>query len=224
MKLSCLVTCVVSLFSSAPAPAAGAPTVLLLPGGGWQHADAETMEPWAQDFEAHGIRALIVTYPLRDVLGAIRAVGDVVVAERERGPVIAYGISAGGTIAAALAANGRVSGAVNVAGPTDFTRWATPTGSQIMGELGMSWEQRRESSPFFRLNGRQSPQLVQCGALDLLVTCDQGVGYVRAAKRGQRDTRLQVMANGHAQSARDRRVAREWVAARWPNINRRGEQ
>lgn len=216
MNLACVLTCLASLFSGSPAAAVGEPpTVLLLPGGGWQHSDAEAMAPWVRDFEAHGIRARVVTYPTWDVLNAIRTVGEI--ADAEQGPVVAYGISAGGTIAAALAASGHVAGAVNVAGPTDLTRWVTPSGLEMMDRLGMTVADRRAASPYWRLDGRQSPQLVQCGAADVLVTCEQGLNYVRAAKRGQRDTRLQVMINGHVQSWRDRVVAREWIAARWPS-------
>lgn len=191
------------------------PLVLLLPGGGWQHADPSTMAPWVADFAAHGIRARAITYPLRDVLAAIEYVREVAAAEP--GPVVAYGISAGGTIAAALAAQGAVAGAVNIAGPTDFTRWVSPFGSPIMGQIGMrTYAQKRAASPYWMLAGHQAPQLVQCGAADPLVELPQCQRYAAAAFKGQPDTRLMVMANAHAQSSRDRQVAREWIAARWP--------
>lgn len=191
------------------------PLVLLLAGGGWQHADPATMRPWVQDFQRHGIRARAITYPLRDVLGAIEHVR--LIAAAEPGPVVAYGISAGGTIAAALAAQGLVAGAVNIAGPTDFERWASPFGSPIMAQIGMrTREQKRAASPYWMLKGRQTPQLIQCGAADPLVEITQCQRYESAARKGQPDTRLGLMVNGHAQSSRDRDVAREWVAARWP--------
>lgn len=192
-----------------------APLVLLLPGGGWQHADPETMRPWLTDFAAHGIRARAITYPLKNVIAAIDAVRQDAAAEP--GPVIAYGISAGGTIAAALAATGDVAGAVNIAGPTDFTRWMSPAGLQIMRQIGMRTPaQKRAASPYWRLNGLQSPQLVQCGIADPLVEYTQCARYASAAYNSQRDTRLQPMVNAHAQSSRDRMIAREWIAAHWP--------
>lgn len=202
--------------SSPPAQEAPAgPLVLLLPGGGWQHADPETMNPWIHDFQIHGIRARAITYPLKNVLGAIEHVRRLVAAEP--GPVVAYGISAGGTIAAALAATGDVDGAVNIAGPTDFTRWITPAGLTIMRQIGMTTTaQRRAASPYWRLNGRQTPQLIQCGAADPLVTYDQCARYAAAASRGQPDTRLAPMLNAHAQSSWDRAVARRWIQAHWP--------
>lgn len=189
--------------------------VLLLPGGGWQNADPATMAPWVHDFAAHGIRAHAITYPLRDVPAATEYVRQVAAAEA--GPVVAYGISAGGTIAAALAATGDVAGAVNIAGPTDFTRWVTPAGITIMRQIGMrTMAQKRAASPYWRLNGRQAPQLVQCGVADPLVEYTQCVRYASAAFKAQPDTRLMAMANAHAQSSRDRILAREWIAARWP--------
>jgi acetyl esterase/lipase len=191
------------------------PLVLLLPGGGWQRADPATMDPWVRDFRQHGIRARAITYPLKDVAGAIEYVRRV--AEREPGPVVAYGISAGGTIAAALAAQGAVAGAVNIAGPTDFERWVTPSGIQIKRQIGMRTRaQMRAASPYWMLAGHQSPQLVQCGAADPLVSFDQCQRYAAAAFNGQPDTRLQAMAAAHNQWSVDRARAREWIAARWP--------
>lgn len=192
------------------------PLVLLLPGGGWQNADPETMRPWLEDFTKHGIRSRAITYPLRDVVGAIEYVRKL--ASMYPGPVIAYGISAGGTIAAALAATGDVAGAVNIAGPTDFTKWWTPSGITIRRQIGMrTTAQEKAASPFWRLNGRQTPQLIQCGGVDPLVMCDQGADYERKARKEQRDTTLQVMVNAHAQWPQDRDVAREWIARRWPS-------
>lgn len=191
------------------------PLVLLLPGGGFQHADPRTMDPWIQDFQKHGIRARAINYPLRSVLAAIEHVRRIAAAEPR--PVVAYGISAGGTIAAALAATGDIAGAVNIAGPTDFTRWVTPAGITIMHQIGMTTrEQQRAASPYRMLAGHQAPQLVQCGLADPLVTWDQCQRYAAAAFKGQPDTRLMSMLNAHAQSPRDRNIAREWIHARWP--------
>lgn len=190
------------------------PIVLLLPGGAWQHADREDMQPWLDDFHAHGTRARILTYRLRDVPGAIEDVRAEVA--KEKGPVILYGVSAGGTLAAALAARGEVAGAVNVVGPTDLTRWINPGGHLILRRAGLnSQAQRRAVSPYWRLNGRQSPQLLQCGALDSLVTGDQCLRYGHAAKRAQPDISVQLMVNAHTQSHSDRTRARAWIQARW---------
>lgn len=192
------------------------PLVLLLPGGGFQHADPATMEPWVTDFTNHGIRSRAITYPLRDIPAAIAYVGKI--ADKERGPVIVYGISAGGTIAAALAATGRVDGAVNVVGPTDFTRWYGPAGTTIMRQIGLNtYAQRRAASPYWMLNGKQSPQLIQCGIVDPLVTFDQCVRYNSASRQGQRDTQFNGFINGHSQLLHDRTVAREWIASHWPS-------
>lgn len=76
--------------------------------------------------------------------------------------------------------------------------------------------QKRAASPYWMLNGRQTPQLVQCGLADPLVEWPQCQRYAAAAFKGQPDTRLHSLANGHAQSSRDRAIAREWIAARWP--------
>ena len=190
------------------------PLVLLLPGGGWQHAEPQTMSPWVRDFQEYGIRARAITYPLRDVLGAIRHVRDVVAAEP--GPVILYGISAGGTIASALAATGEVAGAVNVAGPTDFTRWISPGGLLIMNQIHMTRSDRQNASPYWRLNGHQSPQLIQCGLVDPIVTYDQCARFAAAARAAQPDTELQPMVNAHGQFAPDMRAARAWISTRWP--------
>ena len=112
---------------------------------------------------------------------------------------------------------GLVAGAVNIAGPTDFERWISPFGSPIMRQIGMTTrEQKRAASPFWMLKGRQTPQLVQCGLADPLVEWPQCQRYAAAAYRGQPDTRLHSLVNGHSQSARDRDIAREWIHARWP--------
>ncbi len=210
--------------AAGPAPDAGGrdpaarPTVMLLPGGGWQHVWPDTLRAWQRDFERFGYAALLVAYPAGSVIRAIEHVAAIAAGLRARGvAVIAYGISAGGTIAAALAATGEVDGAVNVVGPSDFTRWFTPGGQHIMRQLRMSAAERRAASPYWRLNGRQAPQLVQCGVADPIVTFDQCLRYAAAARRGNRDTTLTAMVNAHGQwDFLDRVQARDWVRARWP--------
>ena len=195
------------------------PTVLLLPGGGWQNVDPASLKAWKRDFEAHGYRVEVVAYPTRSVLRAIEFVARRAAERRRHGPVIAYGISAGGTIAAALAATGEVDGAVNVIGPTDFTRWVTPTAFQIKAQLRMSRAEQYAASPYWRLGtrGRVTAQLIQCGVLDPLVTYEQCLRYAGAAKKRNADTTLQPMLNAHAQWTRpDRDRARAWVQQRWP--------
>lgn len=193
--------------------ARAAPTVILLPGGGWETAYPATMQPWVDDFRAHGIRAFAISYPLRDVPGAIRYVRDVAVTEPP--PVILYGISAGGTLAAAVAADGGVAGAVDVVGPTDFTRWAG-AGHLYMRQIPMnSYAQKRAASPYWRLTPEASPQLIQCGVADPIVTFDQCLRYAHAARLLQPDTRLDTLIQAHAQWPRDRDAARAWITARW---------
>lgn len=196
---------------------AEAPMVLLLHGGGWKSGDPRSMTTHRDELAADGYRTRIVAYPLGSVTASIDYVDAV--AQRERvlgGPVIAYGISAGGTIAAALAAAGRVDGSIDVIGPTNFTTWLSPSGLAIMLLAKMSAAEKVSASPYFRLNARQSPQLLQCGLLDVVTTYDQCTNYTAQAQRGNPDTTLQTMLNTHTQSSADRALARAWIRARWP--------
>jgi acetyl esterase/lipase len=201
-----------------PAPAhAAAPTILLLHGGGWQSGGSAEMNPWREDFEAYGYRTRLVDYPLGNVTRSIDYTDAIAQQERLAGrTVIAYGISAGGTIAAALAAAGRVDGAVDVLGPTDFVRWISPVGRYIKLAAHMTEAEKRSASPLRRLNGQQTPQLLQCGVADPLTTFDQCSRYVDRAARGNPDTTMQLMPNAHGQWGADRDHARRWVQARWP--------
>jgi acetyl esterase/lipase len=197
---------------------AAAPIVLLLHGGGWQSGDPTSMFPYRDDFEAHGYRTRVVAYPLGNVTNSIDYVDTIAQQERLGGaPVIAYGISSGGTIASALAAAGRVDGGVNVVGPTDFTTWVSPVGLVIMLLANMSAAEKHSASPYWRLNGQQTPQLLQCGLLDPITTYDQCTRYTALAQQGNPDTTLQAMLNAHAQWPADRDRARAWVQARWPS-------
>ncbi len=192
--------------------------MLLLPGGGWQKVWPGTLRAWGRDFDAHGYNAVLTSYPAGNVRKATEYVRTLAAQAQARGGVvIAYGISAGGTIAASLAATGDVDGAVNVVGPLDFTRWFTPGGQHIMRQLKMGPAEQRLASPFWRLNGKQTPQLIQCGLLDPIVTFDQCSRYVGAAKRRNVDTTLDLMANAHGQwEFPDRLRARKWIQQRWP--------
>lgn len=196
------------LFVVSAAPAAAAGKVLLLPGGGWQtYSD---MRPWERDFEAAGIDAEIVYYPLRDVPAAIAHVRAR--ARAHPGPVVAYGVSAGGTIAAALAAEGSVVAGVNVVGPTDFTRW-TGAGVVYMRQIGMTtYAQKRAASPYWKLGPWSAPLLQQCGLADPLVSYEQCLRHHQGARRYQRNTRLDPMMDAHHQQGWDRAAARRWVA------------
>lgn len=192
--------------------------VLLLHGGGWQSGDPTSMYPYRDDFEAHGYRTRVVAYPLGNVTNSIDYVDAIAQQERLGGdPVIAYGISSGGTIAAALAAAGRVDGGVNVVGPTDFTTWVSPVGLAIMLLANMSEAEKQSASPYWRLHGQQTPQLLQCGLVDPITTYDQCTRYTTLAQQGNPDTTLQAMLNAHAQWPADRDRARAWVQARWPS-------
>jgi acetyl esterase/lipase len=208
---------------AAPANAeARAPMILLLHGGGWLGGTPGSMTPWKEDFRAHGYRTRIVAYPLGSVARSIRHVEAIAVEERARGDsVIAYGMSAGGSIASALAATGRVDGAVNVNGPTDFTRWVSPVGVVIMLAAQMGAHEQRAASAYWRLNGRQAPQLLQCGWADPVTTYDQCTRYVAKAALGNADTKLHATLNAHSQWLSDRDRARAWVQARWPAFDAR---
>jgi acetyl esterase/lipase len=197
--------------------AVAAPMILLLHGGGWQGGSSSEMLPWRDDFQARGYRTRLVDYPLGRVTRSIEYAEAVARDERLRGgPVIAYGMSAGGTIAAALAAEGKVDGAVDVIGPTDFTSWSSVPGVALMLLANMTEDEKRSASPYLRLGGGQSPQLLQCGSLDPITTYDQCTRYVAKAALGNPDTTLQKMLNTHSQSPGDRDNARTWVMARWP--------
>jgi acetyl esterase/lipase len=192
--------------------------VLLLHGGGWQSGDPTSMYPYRDDFEANGYRTRVIAYPLGNVTNSIDYVDAIAQQERLGGdPVIAYGISSGGTIAAALAAGGRVDGAVNVVGPTDFTTWISPVGLVVMLLANMSEAEKVSASPYWRLTGQQTPQLLQCGLLDPITTYDQCTRYTALAQQGNPDTTLQAMLNAHAQWPADRDRARAWVQAHWPS-------
>jgi translation initiation factor 2 alpha subunit (eIF-2alpha) len=82
----------------------------------------------------------------------------------------------------------------------------------------MSRADRRTASPYYRLDGRQSPQLLLYGDVDLLVPLEQGINYYRAAAKGQSDTSLRIMSlTPHTiPPPRYRVQAREWIQARWP--------
>lgn len=208
MRILLLTLLLVLGFAGTAQAAAG--KVLLLPGGGWQNYS--DMRPWERDFEAHGIDAEIVYYPLRDVNRAISYVRAR--ARAHPGPVIPYGLSAGGTIAAALAAEGSVRAGVNIVGPTDFTRW-TGAGLVVMRQIGMtSYWHKRSASPYWRLGPWASPVLQQCGIADPLVTYEQCWRHHTGSRRYQRDTRLDPMLDGHHQTPWDRNAARRWVIQR----------
>ncbi len=215
LVVAILAACAFALAAPARGEAA-APMILLLPGGGWQSENAQSMVAFRDEFAASGYRTRIVVYPLGNVTASIDYADAVAQQERTAGaPVIAYGISSGGTIAAALAAQGRVDGGVNVIGPTDFTTWISPVGIYTMLALGMSSQEKQTASPYWRLNPQAAPQLIQCGLLDPVTTYDQCQRYTAAATRQNPDTTLQTMLNAHAQWPADRDRARAWVMARW---------
>ncbi len=171
------------------------------------------MEPQAADLRAHGINARSIPYALGSVAGALESVRRTVAATPP--PVVLYGVSAGGTLAAALAATGEVAGAINVSGPSDFVHWVTPSGLDIKHRLRMSRAEQEAMSPVYRLNGRQTSQLLQCGLADPLVEYTQCTRYVGAARQGNADTTLQQTVS-HGQLLDDHARARAWIQARWP--------
>lgn len=109
-----------------------------------------------------------------------------------------------------------MAGAINVSGPTDFKHWITPSGLDIKHRLRMSAAEQRAVSPLWRLNGRQTATLLQCGLADPLVDyVSQCQRYADAARRGNRDTTLQQTV-AHGQALDDHARARAWIQARWP--------
>jgi acetyl esterase/lipase len=198
-------------------------TVLLLHGGGFNGGDPASVEPVASDLRAAGYTTIAVPYrdgnPNGNVLGEIATVRRYAQAAARRGPVVAYGLSAGGTLAAALAARGEVDGAVDVDGPTNLLNWIglAPLPTDLYWHsLGMDRNARREASPYYRLNGRQSPQLLLYGDIDPIVPVTQGLDYNRAASKDQPDTTLLLMSlSPHAYWDGYRAQARQWIQARW---------
>lgn len=201
-------------------------TVLVLHGGGFVGGTPASVEPIAKELRGAGYNAIAVPYrdenPTGNVLGEIATVRRYAQDAEGYGPVIAYGVSAGGTLAAALAARGEVAGAVVAGGPTNLLTWISvvPPVTVIPSfwkGLGMSVADRRAASPYFRLNGHQSPQLLLYGDIDPIVPIDQGVNYFRAAHKGQVDTKYTLMPiSPHAFRQPYATEARQWIQQRWP--------
>jgi acetyl esterase/lipase len=205
-------------------------TVLLLHGGGFDGGEPASVQPLANDLRSAGYTTIAVPYrdrnPNGNVLGEIATVRRYAQAAERRGPVVAYGVSAGGTLASALAARGEVDGAVNAGGPTNLLTWIglapIPT-NLYWRRLGMDRGARREASPYYRLNGRQSPQLLLYGDIDPIVLVTQGLDYNRVAAKDQPDTTLVLMSlSPHAFWGGYRAMAREWIQARWRVVPRSG--
>ncbi len=199
-------------------------TILVLHGGGFNGGTPATVEPIASDLRGAGYNAIAVPYrtenPTGNVLGEIATVRRYAKEYEAYGPVIAYGASAGGTLAAALAARGEVAGAVVAGGPTNLLTWicVSPlTLPSYWQGLGMTTADRRAASPYYRLNGAQSPQLLLYGDIDPLVTIDQGISYYSAAVKTQPDTKFQLMLlSPHSYRPEYQTRAREWIQQRWP--------
>ena len=199
-------------------------TVLVLHGGGFIGGGPGSVEPLAADLRAAGYDAVAVDYrsenPTGNVLGEIATVRRRVMEAEVRGPVIAYGVSAGGTLAAALAARGEVAGAVVAGAPTNLLNWigiAAPPTQLFWQRMGMDRNARIQASPYYRLNGDASPQLLLYGDVDLIVPIDQGMNYYRAARKVQTDTTFTLMTiSPHAYWNSYRTLARQWIEARWP--------
>ena len=199
-------------------------TILLLHGGGFTGGEPSSVVPIADDLRAAGYDTIAVDYradnPSGNVLGEIATVRRQVRAVQDAGPVVLYGVSAGGTLAAALAARGEVSGAVVAGGPTNLLTWIglspLPT-AHFWQRLGMDRNARREASPYYRLDGTQSPQLLLYGDLDPIVPVEQGLSYLRVALQGQRDTTFSLMTvSPHAYWPSYRVLAKQWIQQRWP--------
>lgn len=200
-------------------------TILLLHGGGFNGGDPSTVAPVAKDLRDHGYRVIVVPYrdrnPSGNILRSINIVRDYAENAKLRGPVVTYGISSGATLAAALSSIGEVDGAVVAGGPMNLLNWFSLDGyfasQRYWNDLGMSREDRRRASPYYRVSGKQSPQLMLYGDLDPLVSVEQGISYARVSRRGQRDTSITVMTLApHTYPERFRRQARAWIMKRWP--------
>lgn len=200
-------------------------TILLLHGGGFNGGEPSTVAPIANDLRADGYRVVVVPYrkrnPTGNILGEIETVRDYAENAKLRGRVVAYGVSSGATLAAALASGGEVDGAVVAGGPMNLLTWFSLDGyftsQRYWADLGMSRADRIQASPYYRIAGKQSPQLMQYGDIDPLVNVEQGISYWRAARKGQRDTSITVMTLApHTYPERFRRQARAWIRQRWP--------
>jgi acetyl esterase/lipase len=200
-------------------------TILLLHGGGFNGGDPSTVAPIAKDLRDDGYRVVVVPYrepnPTGNILGEIDTVRDYVENAKLRGPVVTYGVSSGATLAAALASRGEVDGAVVAGGPTNLLTWFSLDGyfasQRYWSQLGMSRADRVSASPYYRIAGKPSPQLMLYGDLDPLVNVEQGISYARVARKDQPDTTLKVMPlSPHTFPERFRRMAHAWIRQRWP--------
>jgi acetyl esterase/lipase len=199
-------------------------TILLLHGGGFNGGDPSTVAPVASDLRDDGYRVIVVPYRDRNltgnVLGEIETVKGYAENAKLRGPVVTYGVSSGATLAAALASRGEVDGAIVAGGPMNLLTWFSLDGyfasQRFWTDLGMSREDRINASPYYRIEGRQSPQLMLYGDIDPLVNVEQGISYARVARRDQPDTSIKVMPIApHTYPERFRRLARDWIKQRW---------
>ena len=199
-------------------------TVLVLHGGGFNGGTPATVEPIASDLRSAGYTAIAVPYrdenPTGNINGEIATVRRYAQEAARNGPVIAYGASAGGTLAGALAASGEVAGAVVAGGPTNLLTWicVSPlTLPSYWQGLGMTTADRRAASPYYRLSGQTSPQLLLYGDIDPIVTIDQGISYYNAARKRQADTKFTLMTvSPHAYYQVYRNQARQWIQQHWP--------
>jgi acetyl esterase/lipase len=199
-------------------------TILLLHGGGFNGGDPSTVAPIASDLRDDGYRVIVVPYlarnPTGNILGEIATVKGYADNAKLRGPVVTYGVSSGATLAAALASRGEVDGAVVAGGPMNLLSWFSLDGylasQRYWTELGMTREDRVSASPYYRIAGKQSPQLMLYGDIDPLVNVEQGISYARVSRSGQPDTSLKIMPIApHTYAERFRRHARAWIRQRW---------
>lgn len=199
-------------------------TILLLHGGSFNGGNPSTVAPLARDLRGDGYRVIVVPYrdrnPNGNILDQIDTVKGYAANAKLRGPVVTYGVSAGATLAAALASRGEVDGAIVAGGPMNLLTWFSLdgrlAGQRYWIELGMSREDRRNASPYYRIAGKQSPQLMLYGDIDPLVNVEQGISYARVARKGQPDTSIKVMPfSAHWFPERFRSQARAWIRQRW---------
>jgi dienelactone hydrolase len=160
----------------APAAAQAKPTLLLFHGGGfiWGEPSIPDAEAAAR---AHGLKPIEVDYTLGDLDAALR---DAERATERQGRIVAYGESAGAALAMRMAQRGLVEAAVGWLAPTDLRR-LTPTGQEIIDQLGASQRQLRRASP--GLHRTRNPVLAQIGDRDVLIPPRQSIRWARRDPR-----------------------------------------